>query len=155
MRLQKKGFLILSLENNLELESSNDVFKWKDQEMSFWSNFVDVVKNFSNSFQTHTTFAHVWYIHTSFCIGRVLLASKKLKNGVDLSDWSKKWLCILGLVWLMFCYIYLHALDFKFHVILSGCFSVLPLFPAISVSAITNLFARIQQHRTRFRSEKR
>lgn len=41
---------------------------------------------------------------------------------------------------------YLGALDFQFHVILARGFAVLTFFPAIAVTSIAHLFARVQQH---------
>lgn len=39
-----------------------------------------------------------------------------------------------------------NALDFQFHVVLSSCFSIFPLFPAVSVLPIPYLLTAVEQH---------
>ena len=51
---------------------------------------------------------------------------------------------------LMICFsspVYLHSLNFEFHVILPGSFPVLPLLPAVSVPSVANFLARVEKHR--------
>ena len=43
--------------------------------------------------------------------------------------------------------VYLHSLNFQFHVILPGSFPVLPLLPAVSVPSVANFLARVEKHR--------
>ena len=43
--------------------------------------------------------------------------------------------------------VYLHSLNFQFHVILPGSFPVLPLLPAVAVPSIADFLAGVEKHR--------
>ena len=43
--------------------------------------------------------------------------------------------------------VYLHSLNFQFHVILPGSFPVLPLLPTVSVPSVADFLARVEKHR--------
>ena len=52
--------------------------------------------------------------------------------------------------WLMICFsspVYLHSLNFEFHVILPGGFPVLPLLPTVAVPSVADFLAGIEEHR--------
>ena len=52
--------------------------------------------------------------------------------------------------WLMICFsfpVYLHSLNFEFHVILPGGFPVLPLLPTVTVPSVADFLAGVEKHR--------
>jgi hypothetical protein len=50
---------------------------------------------------------------------------------------------------------YLGSLHFELHVVFSRCLSVFPFLPAVTIPAISHLFAAIEQHGATLRSETR